>query len=346
LELGDGGIREYAYGFRLFGFDGEMRAGNVLGIVIVNYNVCNLLRDCLASVLDSRGDFSFEVCVVDNGSTDGSADMVAREFPQVRLIRAENRGYAAGNNVGLRAFGFRDEGLPGATRDESLPRFALLLNPDTVLPPSALADMLTFMEANPQAGVAGPRLVREDGSLDKACRRSFPTPEVAFYRLSGLSRLFPKSPRFGRYNVTYLPPDATTEVDSVVGAFLLIRGEALVQVGLLDERYFMYAEDLDLCFRVKQQGWQVWYNAGVTVLHYKGQSSRQRSAFANVQFYQTMRLFHDKHFKQQTFFLGNWLIYAAVTLLEGWAILRDRLRPADRRGVASAVPVGGEGGGR
>ena len=315
-----------------------------LGIVIVNYNVRDLLRDCLASVFDSRGDFTFEVCVVDNGSTDGSADMVALEFPQVRLIRAENRGYAAGNNLGLRAFGFHDERPQGETKDESVPRYVLLLNPDTVLPPSALADMLAFMEANPQAGVAGPRLVREDGSLDKACRRSFPTPEVAFYRLSGLSRLFPHSRRFGRYNVTYLPPDVTTEVDSVVGAFMLIRGEVLAQVGLLDERYFMYAEDLDFSFRTKQRGWQVWYNAGVTVLHYKGQSSRQWSTFANAQFYQTMRLFHDKHFKQQTFFLVNWFIYSAVVSLEGWAILRDRLRPADRRGVASAVPVSGEGG--
>jgi hypothetical protein len=166
---------------------------------------------------------------------------------------------------------------------------------------------------------------------------------VAFYRLSGLSRLLPRSRRFGRYNVTYLPPDLTTEVDSVVGAFMLIRGEVLVQVGLLDERYFMYAEDLDLNFRTKQQGWQVWYNADVTVLHYKGQSSRQRSTFANDQFYQTMRLFHDKHFKEQTFFLVNWLIHTAVALLGGWARLRDRLRPADQRGVASALPVGGEG---
>jgi len=201
------------------------------------------------------------------------------------------------------------------------------------------------MEAHPQAGVTGPRLVREDGSLDRACRRSFPTPEVAFYRLSGLSRLFPCSQRFGRYNLTYLPPDVTTEVDSVVGAFMLMRQEALAQVGLLDERYFMYAEDLDFCYRAKERGWQVWYNADVTVLHYKGQSSRQRSAFANIQFYQTMRLFHDKHFKERTFFLVNWLIYAAVALLGGWAVLRDWLRPARQRGVASAVPIQSEGGG-
>lgn len=306
-----------------------------LGIIIVNYNVRDLLRDCLASVYDSRGDFAFDVCVVDNNSQDGSADMVAVEYPQVRLIRSENRGYAAGNNLGLQAFGFADGGL----EDSSRPRYALLLNPDTVVPPAALADMLAFMETHPQVGVAGPRLVREDGSLDKACRRSFPTPEVALYRFSGLSRLFPHDRRFGRYNLTYLPPDLTTEVDSVVGAFMLMRAEALAQVGLLDERYFMYAEDLDFCYRVKENGWQVWYNASVTVLHYKGQSSRQRSLFANLHFYQTMRLFHDKHFKQQTFFLVNWLIYAGVALLGGWAVLRDRLRPAEQRGVASAVPT-------
>jgi N-acetylglucosaminyl-diphospho-decaprenol L-rhamnosyltransferase len=308
-----------------------------LGIVIVNYNVRNLLRDCLASLFDSRGNFTFEVCVVDNDSEDGSAEMVEKEFPQVHVIRASNRGYAAGNNLGLGHLGFAQAGRAGADP----PSYALLLNPDTVLPPRALSEMLAFLGSRPQAGIAGPRLVREDGSLDRACRRSFPTPKVAFYRLSGLSRLFPGSPRFGRYNVTYLPPGVTTEVDAVVGAFMLIRGEVLAQVGLLDERYFMYAEDLDLCYRAKEQGWQVWYNADVTVLHYKGQSSRQRSSFANQQFYQTMRLFHDKHFRDQTFFLVNWFIYAAIGLLGTWALLRDRLRPADQRGVASAVPIEG-----
>jgi hypothetical protein len=311
-----------------------------LGIVIVNYNVCDLLRDCLQSVLASQGGVTFVVCVVDNGSTDGSADMVAAEFPQVGLVRAQNRGYAAGNNLGLRVLGFGE----GEQTGTSHPRHALLLNPDTVLPPLALAQMLAFVASHPRAGVAGPRLVRSDGSLDWACRRSFPTPEVAFYRMSGLSRLFPRSARFGRYNMTYLSPDVTTEVDSVVGAFMLIRSEVIEQVGLLDERYFMYAEDLDFCFRAKQQGWQVWYNADVTVLHYKGESSRQRSALANVHFYQTMRLFHDKHFRDGSPFLVNWLIHSAVLLLGSWAVFRDRLRPAERRGVASALPVGREGG--
>jgi GT2 family glycosyltransferase len=261
--------------------------------------------------------------------------MVAAEFPEARLIRTENRGYAAGNNLGLRSFGFGDGQAAGA----SSPDFVLFLNPDTVIAPLVLADMLAFMNDHPQAGVAGCRVVREDGSLDKACRRSFPTPEVAAYRFSGLGRLFPDSERFGRYNLTYLPPDLTHQVDSVVGAFMLMRGEAIRQVGLLDERFFMYAEDLDFCYRAKQQGWEVWYNADVTILHYKGQSSRQRSTFANVHFYKTMRHFHDKHFRDDTLFLINWAIYAAIGAVGGWALLRDAMRPKERRGVASAVPL-------
>ncbi len=312
----------------------SLRSGDIdLGVVIVNYNVRDLLRECLASVFDSRGALAIQVCVVDNGSTDGSAEAVRAEFPQVHVIEAENRGYAAGNNRGLRAFGL--DGRQGAP----VPTYLLLLNPDTVLPPAALADMLVFMEQHPGAGAAGPRLVRHDGSLDKACRRSFPTPPVALYRLTGLSHLFPRSRRFGRYNLTYLSPDLTTEVDSVVGAFMLLRAEALQQVGLLDEQYFMYAEDLDLCYRIKQRGWQVWYNAAVTVLHYKGQSSRQRSTATNIEFYRAMRLFHAKHYADQTFFLTNWLICAGIGLLGGWAVLRNWLRPAGRRGVASAMPV-------
>jgi N-acetylglucosaminyl-diphospho-decaprenol L-rhamnosyltransferase len=310
-----------------------------LAVVIVNYNVRDLLRDCLLSLYDSKGDFTFEVCVVDNDSHDGSATMVESEFPQVHLIRAENQGYAHGNNLGLRYFGFGE----GTETEDPAPRYALLLNADTLLPPSALADMIKFMDERSSAGVVGPRLVRTDGSLDRACRRSFPTPEVAMYQIFGLSRLFPRSKRFGRYNLTYLSPDVSTELDSVVGAFMLIRREVLSQIGLLDERYFMYAEDLDLCYRAKQRDWQVWYNASVTVLHYKGQSSRQRSAFANQRFYETMRLFHDKHFKDRTFFLLNWLIYAAIEILGAWALLQNRLRRAEHRGVASATPVG-EGG--
>lgn len=263
-----------------------------LGIVIVNYNTRDLLRRCLETVYASSGPVTFEVCVVDNGSADGSARMVAEVFPQTRLIaNPENRGYPAANNQGLRSFGFPDS--------SDAPRFALLLNPDTELPSDALRGMVDFMEAYPDAGVAGPKLVRQDGSLDLACRRSFPSPEVAFYRLAGLSRLFPRSRRFGRYNLTYLDPDQMAEVDAVVGAFMIIRREAIRQVGLMDEAFFMYGEDLDWCYRIKAAGWKVYYNPAVTVLHVKRAAS-QRNPRARVEFWRAMSIFYRKHYASQT----------------------------------------------
>lgn len=306
-----------------------------LSIIIVNYNTRDRLRDCLRSVYESRGDFAYEVRVVDNASADGSGAMVREEFPQVRLVESSvNGGYAYANNLGLRAAGF-DPHIPPPT--SHIPTYALLLNPDTVLRPDALASMLAFMEAHPEAGAAGPKLVLADGRLDLACRRSFPTPEVSFHRLMGLSKLFPKSRRFARYNLTYLDPDEEAEVDSVVGAFMMVRGEAIQQVGLLDERFFAYGEDLDLCLRIKQRGWTVFYNPAVTVLHYKGESSKQHSYRMNVEFYRAMRLFHNKHYRRRTPFFINWLIDLGIPLFCGLALVRNFLRPRERKGVASAV---------
>ena len=294
-----------------------------LGIVIVNYRTCDLLRECLQSIYESRGDFSFQVCVVDNCSQDGSCAMVGGQFPQAQLIESEvNGGYAYANNLGLRAFGFvrtNDEKL-----SESTPRYALLLNPDTLLPPSALQEMLDFLETHPEAGVAGPRLVLADGSLDLACRRSFPSPEVSFYRMVGLSKLCPRSRRFGRYNLTYLDPDELAEVDSVVGAFMLVRAEALKQVGLLDESFFMYGEDLDWAYRIKKVGWKVYYNPQVTVLHYKRAASRH-SRRASYEFYRAMHIFYRKHYAAKTPFWLHWLVLGGIALRWGLAVLSSRL---------------------
>jgi N-acetylglucosaminyl-diphospho-decaprenol L-rhamnosyltransferase len=265
-----------------------------LGIVITSYNTHDLLRACLRSVYASVGSFVFEVCVVDNASPDGSAEMVAAEFPQARLIaNTENVGYPNANNQGLKALGF------AAAHETPTPKFALLLNPDTELPPDALAQMLDFMAGHPDAGVAGPKLVLLNGSLDPACRRSFPSPEISCYRLTGLARLFPRSRRFGRYNLTYLDPDLVAEVDSVVGAFMLVRGEAIVQVGLMDGQFFMYGEDLDWAYRIKAAGWKVYYNPAVSVLHVKRAASR-RSPRAQVEFYRAMDIFYRKHYAAQT----------------------------------------------
>ena len=291
-------------------------------IVIVNYNTRDLLRDCLASIYESRGDFSCRVCVVDNGSRDDSAAMVRREFPQVQLVASPtNGGYAYANNLGLRAFGFQDSSL---ARHPSpfVPRYALLLNADTLLPPSALQDMLHFIEANPEAGAAGPRLVREDGSLDLACRRGFPAPSAFLYRMLGLSKLFPKSRRFGRYNLTYLDPDEMTEVDSVVGAFMLVRAEAIHQVGLLDEAFFMYGEDLDWAYRMRKAEWKIFYNPQVTVLHIKGASAKH-SRRARYEFYRAMDIFYRKHYAAATPFWLHWLIITGIVLQGSLAMLRE-----------------------
>lgn len=274
-----------------------------LGIVILNWNTRDLLRACLKSVLAAHGIEHYRVCVVDNASSDGSAEMVRAEFPQVLLIASSrNDGYAAGNNLGLKALGFADvaqKSQSPITPNPSTPHYALLLNPDTVLPENALVQMVGYMQAHPQCGVAGPKIVLPDGSLDLACRRSFPTPEVSFYRLTGLSKLFPKSKLFGRYNLTYLSPDEETEVDSVVGAFMLVRGAAIAQAGLLDEKFFMYGEDLDWALRIKQHGWQVRYTPQVTILHVKRAASR-RSHKAQIAFHEAMLYFYHKHYARRT----------------------------------------------
>jgi N-acetylglucosaminyl-diphospho-decaprenol L-rhamnosyltransferase len=298
-----------------------------LGIVITSYNTRDLLRTCLRSVYASQGDFTFEVCVVDNASPDGSAEMVAAEFPQARLIaNAGNVGYPSANNQGLKAFGFAETPNPKS----QTPKFALLLNPDTELSPDALARMLDFMAEHPDAGIAGPKLVLPDGSLDLACRRSFPTPEVAVYRLAGLSRLFPRSRRFGRYNLTYLDPDQVTEVDSVVGAFMLVRAEAIGQVGLMDGQFFMYGEDLDWAYRIKAAGWKVYYNPAVTVLHVKRAASRH-SPRAQVEFYRAMGIFYRKHYAAQTPWWLHALIVSAISLRQRLEQLQLTLTTAGRQ---------------
>ncbi len=295
--------------------DIEMRSSSALdiSIVIVNYNTRELLRGCLSSIQASEGGFTHEVLVVDNCSRDGSAQMVRQDFPWARVLESpQNRGYAAANNQGLR----RSRG-----------RYVLLLNPDTILPRNALKGMLAFMEAHPEAGAAGPKLVRQDGSLDLACRRSFPTPAVSFYRMVGLGKLFPHSPRFARYNLTYLSPDKVCQVDSVVGAFMMVRREAMEEVGLLDESFFLYGEDLDWAYRLKEAGWKVYYNPRVVVLHYKGEASRQNRLRARYEFYRAMYLFHQKHFAHETPFWLHWLILSGILVRGGLSLLAE-LRPS------------------
>jgi GT2 family glycosyltransferase len=304
--------------------DGASSAGVDLGIVILSYNTAGLLHDCLCSVLACSGHFRYQVCVVDNASLDESVAMVQRDFPQVKLIvNRTNRGYSAGNNVALRWLGFAD-GVNGAA-NRCAPRYVLLLNSDTLVPPETFATMLAFMNERPSIGVAGPRVRLPDGSLDLACRRSFPTPQVSFYRMSGLSRVFAHSQRFNAYNLAFLPEDAVHPVDSVVGAYMQLRREAIEQVGLLDEAFFMYGEDLDWAKRIKDAGWQVWYNGQCEITHVKRASSRQSSK-SRVDFYEAMWLFYRKHYRYATPWLMDQLILLGVAAKGGLDVARHLWR--------------------
>jgi hypothetical protein len=217
----------------------------------------------------------------------------------------------------------------------TLPRYALLLNPDTVVPPDAFARMIQLMDEHPDFGMSGPKLVRLDGSLDLACRRGFPTVEVSFWRLTKLSKIFPRSRRFGRYNMTYLDPDQAAEIDAVVGAFMLVRREAIQQAGLLDESFWMYGEDLDWAYRIKQRCWKVYYYPQVVVQHVKRASSGQDTAGAakaRYEFDRAMWLFYRKHYQADTARPVDWLVRQGLGL-KGGAPLRAEMNKTARKSL-------------
>jgi Predicted glycosyltransferases len=289
-----------------------------LALVIVNYNTRDLLGACLRSIKEDNPRCTISVWVVDNASNDGSAAMVRTEFPDVRLIVSpRNGGFAFANNLALRAI----------LDETDAADYVLLLNPDTVVPRGALDLLVDYMEAHPDVGACGPKLLLPDGSLDLACRRSFPTPEVAFYRMIGLSRLFPRHPRFARYNLTYLDENCETEVDSVVGACMLVRTSVVREIGLLDETFFMYGEDLDWAYRIKQYGWRIMYVPSATVYHHKRASSSQRPVETIRWFYDAMRIFHRKHFAATTPALLNAVIETGITLKEFLSLGSNLFRP-------------------
>lgn len=295
-----------------------------LGIVILNWNTSALLKRCLETVFASEGEIVYRVIVVDNASSDDSAAMVRAEFPNAELIVSPvNNGYSYGNNLGLRALGFNARGpaAPGA------PRYALLLNPDTEVPPDGLFAMTRFMDSRPEVGAAGPKLILPDGSLDKACRRGFPTPMVSLYHFAGLGKLFPRSPRFARYNMTYLDPDEEAQVDSVVGAYMQVRREAIESVGLLDEAFFMYGEDLDWAYRIQKAGWKIVYHPQVVVKHVKRAASRQ-SQRAQFEFWRAMLIFYRKHYRQTTPLWLHSLIMAGLLVKGGRSMWPEIRQPA------------------
>jgi GT2 family glycosyltransferase/lipopolysaccharide/colanic/teichoic acid biosynthesis glycosyltransferase len=279
-----------------------------VAVVIVNYNVKDFLAQCLASLKAALVGFKAHIIVVDNDSTDGSMDYVEAMFPDVECMRlSENIGFGRANNLGF------DRAIAQGAE------YILCLNPDTLVSEDTISIMADYMEANPDAGLAGCKLLNADGTFQLACRRGFPTPWASFCKVFGLQALFPHSPLFAMYNQTFRSADETYFVDAVCGAFMFIRREALQQIRGFDEDFFMYGEDLDICYRVTVAGWRVAYVHTTSVIHYKGESTR-RSALNEVRvFYEAMEIFARKHFGSSRLFLlflrmGIWLRSALAYL--------------------------------
>lgn len=278
-----------------------------LSVVIVNYNVKYFLHQALSAVFKSEVSFDYDVFVVDNASVDGSADMVALEFPQVKLIASpDNLGFSRGNNLAIR---------------KSDAEYVLLLNPDTIIREDTLQQVVDFMDDKPNAGALGVKMYDGQGAFLPESKRGFPSPKVAFFKMSGLSRLFPKSRTFGEYHLGYLDENEIHEVDVLSGAFMLLRKKALNEVGLLDEDFFMYGEDIDLSYRIQKGGYKNYYYPNAPIIHFKGESTKKGSLNYVRVFYQAMIIFAQKHLKNKG---GGWyilLLQLAIYLRAGMAMI-------------------------
>ncbi len=261
-----------------------------ISVIIVNYNVKDYLLQCLRSLNASVGSVTTEVIVVDNDSHDGSVEELQPLFPSVRWIALdENIGFGRANNVGL---------------EHASGRYVLYLNPDTIIGADTLSVMCKFLDEHPKTGIAGCKVLNPDGSFQVACRRGLPTPWVSFCKLFGLQRLFPSSKLFAGYNLTYLPVDATYAVDALIGAFMVGRTELMRSLGGFDPAFFMYGEDIDLCYRVQQAGFDVTYVHTTSIVHYKGESTKRSSINEVRVFYDAMEIFAKKHFGGSRIFLA------------------------------------------
>jgi GT2 family glycosyltransferase len=271
-----------------------------LSVIIVNYNVKYFIEQAIVSVQNALSNINGEIIVVDNHSTDGSVEMIRKKFPRVILIaNTENKGFSAANNQGIRI-----------ARGE----YILLLNPDTVVQEDTFEKTLHFMDTHPEAGALGVKMLDGKGNFLPESKRGLPTPIVAFYKTFGLSSLFPKSRIFNRYHLGFLDENEIHEVDVLAGAFMLIRKSVLDKIGLLDEDYFMYGEDIDLSYRIIKAGYKNYYFPEARIIHYKGESTKKGSLNYVRIFYQAMLIFARKHFSPRQSQMYYFFIYAAIYL--------------------------------
>lgn len=279
-----------------------------LSIVIVNYNVVHFLEQALHSVYKALEHIDAEVFVVDNNSADNSLEMLNAKFPQVRVIaNKENVGFARANNQAIRL---------------SSGEYVLLLNPDTLVEEDTFDKCIEFMDATPDAGGLGVKMINGQGEFLPESKRGIPFPAVAFYKLFGLSKIFPHSQKFGSYHLTYLDNDEIHSVEVLSGAFMLMRRSVLDQVGLLDEDYFMYGEDIDLSYRILKGGYKNYYFPKTRIIHYKGESTKKGSLNYVHVFYKAMQIFAEKHFSKNNAKFFNALINCAIWFRASLAALK------------------------
>lgn len=283
-----------------------------ISVIIVNYNVKFFLEQCIRSVKNAIDGLNVEIIVVDNHSVDGSVLMVKEKFPEVILIEnKENLGFSKANNKGIKI---------------AKGKYVLLLNPDTILQEDTLVKCYQFMESHKVAGALGVKMFDGKGNFLPESKRGLPTPLVAFYKIFGLSKLFPKSKTFGKYHLTYLDKNQTHIVDVLSGAFMFIRKEVLDKIGGLDEDYFMYGEDIDLSYRITQAGFHNYYFSDTSIIHYKGESTKKSSVNYVITFYKAMVIFADKHFSKSYARFFHFLIYFAIYFRAGLSIIYRFIR--------------------
>ncbi|NCO54220.1 MAG: glycosyl transferase family 2 [Bacteroidetes bacterium CG02_land_8_20_14_3_00_31_25] len=278
-----------------------------LSVIIVNYNVKHFLEQCLNSVFNSSKKIEVEVFVVDNHSVDGSCQMVKEKFQNVYLIEnKENLGFSKANNQAIKI---------------AKSEYVLLLNPDTVVEESTFEKIIEFMDSNAQAGGLGVKMIDGKGSFLPESKRGLPTPSVAFYKIFGISKIFPKSKTFNRYHLGFLNKEKIHEIEILSGAFMLLRKKALDKIGLLDETFFMYGEDIDISYRLILGGYKNYYFPETTIIHYKGESTKKGSINYVRMFYNAMAIFAHKHFSKGNANFFTFFITIAIWIRALFAII-------------------------
>jgi len=279
-----------------------------LSVIIVSYNVKDFLKPCLLSVRRAIQNISAEIFVVDNNSEDGSAEMVEKDFPDVKLIKNNiNSGFSAANNQAIRLA----EG-----------RFILLLNPDTLVEDDTLDLCLDFMSEHEDAGAIGVRMTDGKGRFLPESKRAFPTASAAFFKISGLAYLFPRSNLFSRYYLSHIDSMSTSVVEVIAGAFMFLRSEALQRAGLLDEDFFMYGEDIDLSYRINKSGFKNYYLPEAKIIHFKGKSTSRNNYSDIFHFYEAMRIYVRKRALDGDYQCCSVIIISAIYLSEGAALTK------------------------